>query len=319
MKQISDTAPPRTLLLTGLCLGIALGASRLPESVAGSVRSTLLDSILPFQMLRESATECWTAWAEQRADRYVSQIEELHRELEASKRIVRLQQIEQAERRELSEREAAIGISRYSPSDAPSLFVSELIRADVIGPRERELFERSLLIERTSGQILEAGSLVLNDDSGVVVDQGADSGLENEHPVYAGRCVVGRLVDVGRWVSRVQLTADKNYRGRAQILRTVEGGFSYGPEGILEGTGAGNCILRYVGRTDSVRVGDGVYTSARSAALPEPMFYGTIVKAELDETDREWTIEIEPAIKPELLRSVQVLRQSINPVRVLGN
>jgi cell shape-determining protein MreC len=66
-------------------------------------------------------------------------------------------------------------------------------------------------------------------------------------------------------------------------------------------------------------VGDGVYTSATSAALPEPMFYGTIIKAELDETAREWTIEIEPAVKPEKLRSVAILKQSINPVRISGN
>lgn len=319
MKQISETKPPRTLWLTVLCLALALGVSRLPESAVSAVRSALLDSILPMQMVKETANEHWTAWTKNRADRSSSELAELRAELDAWKRTARLQQIEQAERREQSQREQAMGTSRYTATGSTSLFVSELIRADVIGPRELDLLERSLLIERSPEQTIETGSLVLDEGSEVLLDQGADAGLENEHPVYSGRCVVGRLTDVGRWVSRVQLTTDKNFRGRAQILRSIEGRYSYGPEGILEGTGTGSCRLRYIGRTDSVRVGDDVYTSARSAALPEPMFYGTIVKAELDETAREWTIEIEPAVNPELLRSVDVLKQSINSVRVSGN
>lgn len=319
MKQISETKPPRTLWLTALCLALALGVSRLPESVVTSLRSALLDSILPIQMVKESANGHWTAWTKNLADRRSSELAELRVELDAWKRTTRLQQIEQAERTEQSQHEKAMGTSRFISTESASLFVSELIRADVIGPRELDLLERSLLIERSSGQTVDAGSLVLDEGSDVLLDQGADAGLENEHPVYSGRCVVGRLTDVGRWVSRVQLTTDKSFRGGAQILRAIEGGYSYGPEGILEGTGTGICRLRYIGRTESVRVGDDVYTSARSAALPEPMFYGTIVKAELDETAREWTIEIEPAVNPELLRSVDVLKQSVNPVRVSGN
>ena len=319
MKPIPETKPPKTVLLTAICLGIVFGISRLPESLLAAVRAGLLDSTVPIQRLHASAKGKWDSWTESITKQQNSKLSQLQSELAMWKRAARLQQIAQAEQQEQSERELAMGTSSFSSTSSPSLLVPELIRANVISSREVESFERSLLIERTSRQPIDEGSFVIDSSAELLVDQGTDVGLESEHPVYSGRCVIGRLVDVGRWISRVQLTTDQAYRGRAQVLRAVDGKFSYGPEGILEGTGTDMCRLRYIGREESVRVGDHVYTSTRSALLPEPMYYGAIVKAELDETSREWNIEIEPAMQRELLRYVDVLKQSVNPARVLGN
>ena len=49
------------------------------------------------------------------------------------------------------------------------------------------------------------------------------------------------------------------------------------------------------------------------------MYYGQIVRAQLDEHAPEWEIWVQPAIDLKQLRSVQVLRQQVNPLRQLAN
>jgi cell shape-determining protein MreC len=130
---------------------------------------------------------------------------------------------------------------------------------------------------------------------------------------------VGRIESVGRWTSLVRVVTDAGYRGRAQILRTTSDGSSYGPECILEGTGADLCRLRYLDRTESVEVGEEVFTGGRSASMPYPMYYGTIVRAELGPSDREWTVWVKPAVDPAMLQTVQILTQTANSIRILGH
>ena len=49
------------------------------------------------------------------------------------------------------------------------------------------------------------------------------------------------------------------------------------------------------------------------------MYYGQIVRAELDENAPEWNVWIQPALDLAEIQNVQVLRQKVNPLRQLAN
>ena len=63
---------------------------------------------------------------------------------------------------------------------------------------------------------------------------------------------------------------DPRYRGLAQIIRPSDQGGSFGAEGILIGQGTELLKLAEVPTTQSVRVGDEVYTSDRDRAFRFP-------------------------------------------------
>ena len=67
-----------------------------------------------------------------------------------------------------------------------------------------------------------------------------------------------------------------------------------------------------------VSVGDEVYTGGRTGRLPYPMYYGRVTKAELKPGAPHWEIEVQPAVTEAVLKTVHVLREKLNPERVLG-
>src|SRR5262249_28570260 len=120
------------------------------------------------------------------------------------------------------------------------------------------------------------------------IDRGSDAGVEAEQDVFVGRCVVGRIAAVGQWTSTIELVTDARYRALAQIIRPTDQGGSFGAEGILVGQGTSLCKLTEVPTTQTVRVGDEVYTSDRDKRTPVPLYYGRIIRVE--EAGRRWDI-----------------------------
>lgn len=303
-----------------VCLFAGLMLTRLPETVTRAVRSSLHDAVRPVD-------RGWKWLAQWQRTTFETDPQTLQHELAQARMHageleleLRRQRLETAHLQEELNRREELGSERYRGADSPPLLVSDILNADLIGPDQQRLLRQGILVDAGREQSILSESLVLEGQGDpLVVDQGAEAGVPSAAPVYAGRCIVGRVDAVGRWTSRVKLVTDVEYRGRAQILRKGPDGALFGPEGLLEGTGGELCVLKYIDRTESVSVGEEVYTGGRSAAMPYPMFYGTIVKAELEPSDREWTIWIKPAVNPDNLRTVQILRHTANALRVLGH
>ncbi len=205
------------------------------------------------------------------------------------------------------------------------LFIPELIEASVIGAEEvqqstqRASFRRIVDVG-THDDIIPA-DFVVNEipssqrRSSRLIDQGTDSGLALDQPVFAGRCVVGKVGQVGRWTSTIIPVTDPEYSGRAQLVRSTEQGAVLGAEGVITGDGEGRCLLKYVPGTEPVAVGDVVYTPVGHSNLPVPMHYGTVIKATLTNQAQDWTIVIAPAETVDGTRKVQVLRSVLNTAR----
>jgi cell shape-determining protein MreC len=197
------------------------------------------------------------------------------------------------------------GVSPIPLSAGRKVTEPEVIPAAIINGQTSGLWRSSAHLDRGGGQGVSESSVVL-DDTAPHIDQGEEAGLQPELDVFVGRCVVGRIIAVGRWTSTIELVTDSRYRALAQILRPTDQGGTFGAEGILIGQGHTTCKLTEVPTTQSVRVGDEVYTSDRDSRTPVPLYYGRVARVE--EAGRNWDITIEPAVKAADLKRVAVLK-----------
>jgi cell shape-determining protein MreC len=205
--------------------------------------------------------------------------------------------------------------SPYRGTVGQPLIVPELLQASVLGEETAKLWRAGKFIDKGTMDGVGKSALVL-DDTSLLIDQGRDENLLSGQPVYSGRRVFGKVVQVGRWVSTVAKVTDARYRGWAQLGRRTSQGLLFEGTGILEGRGEPLCRLELVKLRELVSVGDEVYTANRDSTLPYPMYYGKVVQVKPG--TQFWEIWVKPAVNETNLQTVQVLRKKFNPIRMLG-
>ncbi len=210
------------------------------------------------------------------------------------------------------------GLSLESGSRAP-LVIPQLIEARVLGEESAALWRaRKLLSAGANGGIAES-ALVL-DDTRPLVDLGDDAQLSTGDAAYAGRIVIGKIAEVGRYSSTLRLVTDPAYTGHARLARRTSRGLVHGAEGTLVGDGSELCRLKHV--SDPVNPGDEVFTGGTDGLVPWPMYYGTVVRAELEPGASEWSVWVEPAVikaVSERLETVVIQRRALNSDRILAD
>jgi hypothetical protein len=301
---------------------LAVGLIALPAPWGASLRLAVRDALRPGLVAASSArTEMVRTWQRLRRpggpDPRVAELEADIRELEAAKRRAELANAELQQQLAEAER---LGTSPWPITHAEPLVVPELVEASVLSPGGGPLWRTGPVLAAGGTLGLAGDELVLEAD-GRVLDQGSDAGLATGQPVFAGRCVVGRLAEVGRSVSVVRPVTDPDFRGLAQLVRRSDDGtsFSFGAEGIVEGTGEDFLRLSHIAATEPVAIGDEVYTGESDGTAGHPMYYGRVVQATLEPGGQHWEIRVEPAATKADLRSVVVYRQKVNPVRTASN
>jgi cell shape-determining protein MreC len=192
-----------------------------------------------------------------------------------------------------------IAAAAQSPGSIPTL-----VQAAVISRGAQSSAAEQFLSGGRSKGLAESDVVV--DESSLRLDRGSEGGLEPELDVLIGRCIVGRIAAVGRWASALEPVTDPRYRGLAQVIRPTDQGGSFGAEGILVGQGNDLLKLTEIPTTQSVRVGDEVYTSDRDRRFPIPLYYGRVVRVE--EAGRNWDIHVCPAVRVSDLKTVAVLK-----------
>jgi cell shape-determining protein MreC len=307
--------PPRhrsTLLATIATFTAAAILFLSPPAAQYAVRSAVLDGIAPSQAWVlahfESGRQLVLARFSQSTPVAPSAASTIGPEVDA-----RIAALEQAGRRLRLEnarlREELSLAEKYGVSPVPTTVRSSrdtltVVRAAVINPRTQSAAAEHLLNSGRSHGLAESD--VVLDESAPRLDQGSEAGIEPELDVLIGRCVVGRIASVGRWASAIEPITDPRYRGLAQIIRPSDQGGSFGAEGILVGQGTELLKLTDVPTTQSVRVGDEVYTSDHDRRFPIPLYYGRVVRVE--EAGRNWKIAVRPAVRVSDLKTVAVLK-----------
>jgi cell shape-determining protein MreC len=324
--MMPSSVPGSHFRLAALLCALALGLGFLPEGQVAKVRTHLLDALKPgldglraalvrWQRVKDTYAFSWPRFS---SDENAEEASRLQAELLYWRHRCRQWEIETARLHQKMEELKRVGPSPYPTRAGKPLLDVELLEAAVLDRENESLWRSNRLIDRGQGDGISEADLVL-EGTGPVIDQGQDEDLQPGHPVYAGRSVVGRLAHVGKYVSTIQKVTDENYRGFAQLIRRTETGFVFGAEGVLEGQGQDLCLLKYVPGTLPVEVGDEVYTGDHDGAQPYPMYYGRVVRAELNPGDQEWTIWVEPAITTLKTPTVTVLRTQLDASRTVTN
>ena len=134
----------------------------------------------------------------------------------------------------------------------------------------------------------------------VLIDKGTTDGVEIGFPVVATRGVAGRVIEVSWNVSKVLLLVDYNSNIDAFIQRTRY-------QGVLQGRDRAGCELKYVQRSEDVRVGDVVISSGLAGVFPKGLLLGTVAAIDKTETDLFQGIRVYPSTDITRLEEVLVI------------
>ena len=298
------------LVLAGVGLHFA------PDAASARLRGAIADVMRPGQqavrVTGDSLREGLLAITSPSVQTQQREVARLREELDAANARSAVLAARLAELRDERTREATLP---FTIQRLPRLVSPSLIEAAVLGDVLAEQWRSGKLLDRGTANGVRESALVVSSRQ-PLLDLGQDGELLPEDAVLLGRCVIGKVERVGRWTSTLLLLTDAAYRGRAQLIHAADNGFAWGGRGILKGQGGTLCQLEGIAATESVRVGDGVYTAERDGLVTTPLYYGRVVEATLGPDDREWHVLVEPAPLPNRLNAVQVLRMNVNAERL---
>jgi rod shape-determining protein MreC len=134
----------------------------------------------------------------------------------------------------------------------------------------------------------------------LVIGQGARGGLRRDMAVIAMEGVVGRLIAVAPNASRVLLIDDHNSALDAIDQRSRA-------RGIIAGVIDDGLTMKYVGRSDDVRVGDTLVTSGMDGIFPRGLLVGEVGGVSQEGPGLFLNVEVQSAVDFRQLEQLMVL------------
>lgn len=302
------------MLSATLLAGIGLFCA--PAEITGKGQAVVRDLLRPGQVTVFVAREWTRDRYEAIRNRFLSRNEEPNTSAAVAVNDQQLQVL-RAENAWLREQLTAAKSATQSAHSTDPLVVPEIVEARVLGQETLQRAHKSYrsLLGVGEQQGVDTSSLVLA-GGGPQIDLGQEAGLAADHLILAGRAVVGKVAQVGRFTSTLLPITDKQYRGLARLARPAGSGLEFGAEGILEGDGGEACRLNFIQSTEPVSVGDSIYTVSADGSFNVPLLYGTVVEADLPAGAPHWTIRVKPAADFSKLRKVEIVRTAVNPLRL---
>ncbi|MGH9400390.1 MAG: rod shape-determining protein MreC [Thermoanaerobaculia bacterium] len=226
---------------------------------------------------------------------------------------------------------AASSVSRAVTSAADS--VGDLFRArsenahlrEELAARQREIFQLRAEAVQQQGEAKMAAAatlpnvigmapvLLVQQRSGfqsVLIGAGASRGVVTGSPIAVPEGLVGRVVTVGRTLSRAQLLLDTSAAAGARIVRT-------GELGVVRGDGRGALRLNNIPTTSPVKSGDIVESAGIDGIYPRGVPIG-LVESVARGSNLFLEIRVRPSAPFARLTDVLVLAPSPASVEVLG-
>ncbi len=176
--------------------------------------------------------------------------------------------------------------------------------------RENRLSERAGILPGVTGS---APVLLLENRAGLrsaVVGAGSADGVRPGSPIAVPEGLVGRVVTVGRTISRAQLLLDASAAAGARVVRT-------GDMGVVRGDGRGALRLNNLPTTSRVRNGDMVESAGIDGIYPRGVPIGRVVSVARG-SGLFLEIRLAPAASFSQLTDVLVLAPSPATQEVLG-
>jgi len=136
----------------------------------------------------------------------------------------------------------------------------------------------------------------------VILDKGSQQGVTLGQTVIDADGVIGEVIEVNPWVSRVILLTDTSYGIPVENVRN-------GIRGIAAGTGAvKNLELQHVSNANDLKTGDTLVTSGLDGRYPPGYPVGVISQIEHDPGESFARIQVTPSAHLERTRQVLLVR-----------
>ncbi len=126
----------------------------------------------------------------------------------------------------------------------------------------------------------------------IIVNKGAQDGVEPGMVVVGAAGLVGKVVKVSASTARVLLITDPSSAVAARIQRTDAREVT----GLVVGQGQGRLVMRYIAQGEPVQVGDQVVTSGLAETFPKGLAIGRVVQVRRLDVEPFQEAVIEPAV-----------------------
>lgn len=136
--------------------------------------------------------------------------------------------------------------------------------------------------------------------STMVVDRGGRDGVRPGAPVVTPEGVVGRVIEVTPFASRVLLIADSRSAVGVLVQSTRDAA-------VVEGRNTAALHLKYLSRAAEIRRGDLLVTSGWGGVFPRGLVVGRITTVEREEGALLQEAEVEPAARLDRLEELLIL------------
>ncbi len=146
------------------------------------------------------------------------------------------------------------------------------------------------LTEQQPGRLIAArivGEDVMNWFKCILIDKGRSAGIKERMPVITPSGLVGQVIEVNKWHSKVMVVNDTN----SAVDVYVSGKNS---RGIAEGTGQTTLKLKYVLKNDDIEPGDKLITSGKDAIFPRGFPLGIVIAVDKNKPGLFSDIDIMP-------------------------
>ncbi len=163
------------------------------------------------------------------------------------------------------------------------------------------------LANKHVGETVAAASVIGGDPTGWVhsisIDKGSLAGVEIGMGVVNPEGIIGQIAAVSPHAARVILIDDplSNVDVMLQQPRV---------RGLLEGAGQGRTIVQFVGKGQSVRIGDTIITSGMDSVFPKGLLVGRVEKVSHRVGEMFQEVEVAPAVSFPRVEEVLVVRGS---------
>jgi rod shape-determining protein MreC len=142
--------------------------------------------------------------------------------------------------------------------------------------RLRNLIDFRKIIPYTSVPAQVIGRDPSNWSNSLIIDKGSENGIKQSMAVMSTRGIVGRIVEIGKYSSKVLLITDPNLKVGVLIRRNRQGG-------VMVGSPGNRCKIIYIALDSDAKVGDKVITAGFGSIFPKGILIGEIEKVGKEE------------------------------------
>lgn len=142
----------------------------------------------------------------------------------------------------------------------------------------------------------------------ITLDKGSYNGVKNDMIVINSKGLIGKIINTTNFTSTVKLITTSDTNSKISVIINGENKNLYG---LIYGynTKENAILIEGISNTDSVSIGDTIYTSGLGGIFPSGILIGTVKSISTDEYDLSKIIKVKPSADFNNLNYVTILKR----------